>query len=68
MMEKDKTSKALEIFKKQITIIEIKNIGLPKSLNIGIKQARSNFIIRVDSMTMLMKNSINNYKIFKVES
>lgn len=46
----DKTSKALEIFKKQILIIENKkNFGLPKSLNLGIKQAKSKYIIRVDS-------------------
>lgn len=47
---KDKTSNALQVFKKDIIIIKNKkNLGLPKSLNIGIKQAKSNYIIRVDS-------------------
>ncbi len=47
---KDKTDQALKVFKKEIIILKNKkNLGLPKSLNIGIKQARSNYIIRVDS-------------------
>ena len=47
---KDKTEQALKLLKKEILIIKNKkNLGLPKSLNLGIKQARGNFIIRVDS-------------------
>lgn len=47
---KDKTEQALKLFKDEILIIKNKkNLGLPKSLNLGIKQARGNFIIRVDS-------------------
>ena len=34
-------------------------MGLPKSLNLGIKQARGNFIIRVTLMIMLIGFSFN---------
>ena len=47
---KDKTVYALELFKKDITIIKNKkNLGLPKALNIGIKKSKATFIVRVDS-------------------
>ena len=47
---KDKTSYVLDKFKKDINIITNKsNLGLPKALNIGIKSARTPFIVRVDS-------------------
>ena len=46
----DSTSQVLETFKKDIIYIENdKNLGLPKSLNKGIKKARGQFIIRVDA-------------------
>jgi len=49
----DRTSYALELFKEDIKIIKNKkNLGLPKSLNIGIASPaarNSNFIVRVDS-------------------
>jgi glycosyltransferase involved in cell wall biosynthesis len=47
---KDKTDEALKNFEKDLVIIKNKkNLGLPKSLNLGIKKAESNYIIRVDS-------------------
>ncbi len=47
---KDRTDQALSLFKKDIIIINNKkNLGLPKSLNLGIKKAKGNYIIRVDS-------------------
>ena len=46
----DNTKDALNPFMDDIIYIENeKNIGLAKSLNIGIKQARGQFIVRVDS-------------------
>jgi len=46
----DKTIQSLEVFKKDIIVIKNKkNLGLPKALNSGIKKAKSNYIIRVDS-------------------
>ena len=46
----DKTEEVIENFKKQIEIIRNKkNIGLPASLNKGIKKARSPYVVRVDS-------------------
>ena len=45
----DNTKDALNPFMDDIIYIENeKNIGLAKSLNIGIKQARGQFIVRVD--------------------
>ncbi len=47
---RDRTSYALELFKEDIKIIKNeKNLGLPKSLNIGIASSDFNFIVRVDS-------------------
>jgi glycosyltransferase involved in cell wall biosynthesis len=46
----DKTDEVIENFKKQVQIIRNKkNIGLPASLNKGIKKARSPYLVRVDS-------------------
>ena len=46
----DKTEEALKNFKRDMVIIKNKkNLGLPKSLNLGIKKAKSSYIIRVDS-------------------
>ena len=46
----DNTKDALSPFMDDIIYLENeKNIGLAKSLNIGIKQARGQFIVRVDS-------------------
>ena len=47
---KDNTKKALLPFVGDIVLIENKrNLGLPSSLNKGIKKARGQFIVRVDS-------------------
>ena len=41
------------MYKEDITIINNKkNLGLPKSLNKGIKKSRSTYIVRVDLMIM----------------
>ena len=46
----DKTSYALELFKNEIVLIRNKvNKGLPYSLNKGIKNTKSKYIVRVDS-------------------
>ena len=46
----DKTSYALELFSDEINLIlNDKNLGLPASLNLGIKEARGNYIVRVDA-------------------
>tara|TARA_Y100000739_G_scaffold229881_1_gene246941 strand:- start:4378 stop:5040 length:663 start_codon:yes stop_codon:yes gene_type:complete len=50
----DRTSYAIELFKKpkeeQVRIItNQKNLGLPASLNLGIKAAKGRYIVRVDS-------------------
>lgn len=46
----DNTSQVIDTFKKDIVYIENEiNLGLPKSLNKGIKKARGQFIIRVDA-------------------
>ncbi len=46
----DKTSYALELFKEDIKIIRNKkNIGLPASLNKGMKSTDTEFIVRVDA-------------------
>ena len=46
----DNTLKVIDVYKKNLIVIKNKtNLGLPKSLNLGIKKAKSNFIVRVDS-------------------
>ena len=46
----DKTQKVLKIFNKDIKIIiNKKNMGLPFSINKGIKNCKGRFIVRVDS-------------------
>lgn len=46
----DNTSKILEAFSEDIIIINNDiNLGLPTSLNIGIKKAKGRYIVRVDS-------------------
>lgn len=46
----DRTDFALELFSDSIRLItNDKNMGLPYSINLGIKSAKSDFIVRVDS-------------------
>ncbi len=46
----DRTSNIIDLFKNEIKIINNKNnIGLPASLNKGIKLSRAHYIVRVDS-------------------
>lgn len=47
---RDNTSAVLNAFKEEIVLIKNKkNLGLPESLNIGIKNSKGRFIVRVDS-------------------
>ena len=47
---KDRTEFALELFKDEVVIItNSENLGLPVSLNRGIKASRASLIVRVDS-------------------
>lgn len=56
----DKTSAVLNAFKEEIVLIKNKkNLGLPKSLNIGIKKAKGRFIVRVDSDDYVNKEFLN---------
>ena len=53
----DKTKFVLEMYKDAITILNNKkNLGLPKSLNKGIKNSRSTYIVRVDSDDYVNEN------------
>ena len=46
---KDQTSAILDVFSDSIKIINLpQNMGLPSAVNVGIKQARGEFVIRVD--------------------
>ena len=53
----DRTDYALELFHDAITTVtNEKNLGLPASINRGIKAASSDYIIRVDSDDYVNKN------------
>ena len=61
----DRTSYALNLFKDDIKIIKNKkNIGLPASLNLGIKKSRSEFIVRVDADDYVNSNYLNLLKLY----
>ena len=45
----DTTNEILNVFREDLIIINNKNIGLPASLNRGIKKASGKYIVRVDS-------------------
>ena len=56
----DKTAYALELFHDAITTItNEKNLGLPASLNIGIRHSNSEYIVRVDSDDYVNYNFLN---------
>lgn len=56
----DKTKFALELFHDAIKIINNKkNIGLPASVNKGIKKAKGKYIIRVDSDDFVNENMLH---------
>jgi glycosyltransferase involved in cell wall biosynthesis len=55
----DKTAYALELFHDSIhTFTNETNLGLPASLNIGIRKANSSYIVRVDSDDYVNENFI----------
>tara|TARA_B100001029_G_C15002123_1_gene418745 strand:+ start:512 stop:1165 length:654 start_codon:yes stop_codon:yes gene_type:complete len=57
---RDKTSVILSSFKDEIKIIKNKkNMGLPYSLNKGIKLAKGRFIVRVDSDDYVNREFLN---------
>ena len=61
----DKTKYALELFKEEIVIINNKkNLGLPHSLNLAIKKAKSAYIVRVDSDDYVNENYLNVLYLF----
>ena len=56
----DRTQYALELFGDAITLIKNeKNIGLPGSLNRGIKAAKGRFIVRVDGDDYVHSEYVN---------
>ena len=62
---KDETKKILNAFKGDIKILENdKNLGLPASLNIGIKAARGKYIVRVDSDDYVNKDFLKILHLF----
>lgn len=66
---KDQTSKVLNIYKKDISVIDnIKNKGLPYSINRGIKIAKGRFIVRLDSDDYVNTNFLYILKIFLTEN
>lgn len=53
----DNTKYELDLFKDNINIIENKkNLGLPSALNIGIKNSKSKYVVRLDSDDYVNKN------------
>lgn len=65
----DKTSYALELFRKpkdkHIRVINNqKNLGLPASLNIGIKASKGNYVVRVDSDDYVNQNFLSSLKFY----
>ena len=56
----DKTSYALDLFGKEIKVIDNKkNLGLPASVNKGIKKSKGKYIIRLDSDDYVNENFLN---------
>ena len=65
----DSTSSILEKFREDIVILtNEKNKGLPYCLNIGIKAARGNYIVRVDSDDYVNSNFLSILYLFVEEN
>jgi glycosyltransferase involved in cell wall biosynthesis len=61
----DNTQKILKSFNKEIVIINNKkNLGLPYSLNQGIKASKGRFVVRVDSDDYVNKDFLNYLQMF----
>ena len=61
----DDTKKVLNAFNKDIKIIQnTRNLGLPASLNIGIKASRGKYIVRVDSDDYVNKDFLKILHLF----
>ena len=62
---KDNTPAILNAFKDEIILIKNKkNLGLPESLNIGIKNSKGRFIVRVDSDDYVNKEFIKLLELY----
>lgn len=56
----DRTSYALKMFQPDLRVIENPtNLGLPASLNVGIRAAKGRFVVRVDADDYVHKEYIN---------
>ena len=65
----DRTAYALELFRDEIQLVEnSENQGLPASLNIGIRKARSPYIVRVDSDDYLNQHFLELLLMFVSEN
>jgi glycosyltransferase involved in cell wall biosynthesis len=65
----DRTAYALELFHEAIhTITNESNLGLPASLNKGIRAARAPYIVRVDSDDFVNANFINFLHLYLEEN
>lgn len=65
----DKTKFVLDMYKDDITLINNKkNIGLPRSLNKGIRKSRSTYIVRVDSDDYVNENFLKILYLFLEEN
>ena len=65
----DKTCEILEKYKDNITIINNnKNKGLPYCLNIGIKESKGNYVVRVDSDDYVNLNFLSILYLFVEEN
>ena len=65
----DKTREILELYNDDITLINNnKNLGLPSSLNIAIKQIKTSYFVRVDSDDYVNENFLKFLYIFLEEN
>ncbi len=61
----DRTAYALELFKDDIKVLYNRNqLGLPASLNIGIHQAKGQYIVRVDGDDYVNSNYLSILQMF----
>ena len=62
----DQTKKIIKPYLKKVKYFKIKNSGVARARNIGIKKSNGSIIIFFDGDVILKKNSLNNFiKYFK---